>query len=155
MNTIKEAKDWLAKQAVNGGAPCPCCNQLVKLYRRRITGEMAYGLILMRKADQRTPGQFIHLPTFLADHKAGKSNMTSLLRHWELIEQQPGERDDGSWRTGYYRTTSLGCQFVDGHSSIPKYAFLYNQMLLRLSQERVTITEALGSKFDYAQLMAT
>jgi hypothetical protein len=41
----------------------------------------------------------------------------------------------------------------EGKVAVPKYVYLYNQLLLRLSEEMTTIREALGEKFKYDELM--
>lgn len=150
--SLSDARDALFAKFEDGSI-CPCCDQFVKLYKRGISGEMAHALILMRRFGD---GSFINLPRFMQEHKAGRSNMTSLLRLWGLIEQQKGSRGDGSWRTGYYRITPKGIAFVDGKSSVEKYVYIYNQKVVEVDDpdmSKVTILEALGAKFDYQKLM--
>jgi len=97
------------------------------------------------------------MPSILADRKANMSNMFGLLSHWELVERMPGERDDGSVRTGWYRITPRGRQFVRGEIGINKYVYTYNsERLKRLNPDttQIGIREALKEKFDYNELMS-
>lgn len=151
--TLKDAKKWLLGR-LSDGAKCPCCHQYAKMYKRKITGEMARALILLYRQDKQKPDEFIHLPSFLTQRKAGSSNMSSLLRHWGLLERQPGERDDGSWRTGYYKITERGIRFVKGSLWVQEHIYLYNQERYQSSKNSsVNIHGALGSKFNYRELM--
>jgi hypothetical protein len=77
----------------------------------------------------------------------------SKLRYWDLLEAQKGRREDGSDRVGFYRITDLGRKFVENKAAVPRYAYVYNQLLLRMSDEMTTIEEALGDRFDYGRLM--
>lgn len=154
--TLAEAKTWL-RARFNDGADCPCCRQFVKLYKRTITGAMARGLIALH-VQHKLHGweHWMHIPTIM--RSVCSSNMGSLLRHWELIEPMPDkERKDGSKRTGWYRITPLGICFVMDEVRVPRYVYLYNQTLLdrRVPADAPTlsITEALGIKFNYAELM--
>jgi hypothetical protein len=58
-----------------------------------------------------------------------------------------------------YRMTDYGFKFVTRQTLIPQFAFLYNQVLLGLSDgvyaplETISIDKALGKHFNYAELM--
>lgn len=81
--------------------------------------------------------------------------MTALLRHWGLIEEHVEKREDGG-RAGVWRVTLTGEAFLLRHgASVPQYAVVYNDECLRLEGEQVTIRDALGSAFDYDELMNT
>lgn len=73
--------------------------------------------------------------------------------HWGLIEEEPIVRPDGG-RAGWWRITPFGQQFVLGNSTVPKYARLYDGRCLGLEGVPVTIRDCLGTKFNYADLMA-
>jgi hypothetical protein len=118
---------------------------------------MTRGLIVLYH-HQRQIGweKWIHIPSLFAARMVCKDNMGSLLRLWELIEQQPGERDDGSWRVGWYKITRQGVDFVRGELRVRKYVYLYNQTLIsrkNADPTMINVVEALGEKFDYTELM--
>ena len=74
-------------------------------------------------------------------------------KYWGLIVPMPGQRDDGSTCNGWWRLTRRGRAFVRGWIKVPKYAHIYNDEKLWLSGPRWTIRDALGTKFNYRELM--
>ena len=79
----------------------------------------------------------------------------ALLRHWGFIEERGDERPDGNPRAGYYRITPAGRDFACGRASTHQAVFLYNNRRAGQTAETVTIREALGSRFNYNELMAS
>ena len=144
--TLREAKNLL-REAVYDGAECPCCTQYAKVYKRTINSQMAQTLITMHRA--QTGDEWLHLPTLLGRKQADEAK----LRYWGLIEEQPGVRDDGSARVGWWRLTALGARFALGVAAVPKYALVYNGRCLGFDGPRVTIQDALGDRFNYDDLM--
>jgi hypothetical protein len=77
------------------------------------------------------------------------------LTHWKLIEAKPDEtRKDGSRRVGLYKITPRGVDFVERRVEVPKYAYIYAQHLIGLSEKMTTIDDALHDRFNYGELMA-
>lgn len=74
------------------------------------------------------------------------------MRFYGLIEESPHERPDGG-RAGIWRLTDLGVAFVEGRATVPTYSILYNQELLRLEEPKISISQALGKRFRYDELM--
>lgn len=154
--TLEEARAFVQKHLANG-AKCPCCGQFAKLYKRKLNSTMAYALVLIYRHFKANPQHtWIHVASFLVNAKRDSSiagGDVVKLRHWGLLERGEGERDDGSERVGRYRITELGRSFVEGKISVSRYAYLFNQMLMRLSDDMTTIQQALGDRFSYAELM--
>lgn len=151
--TIREARDILRELAEKGHT-CPCCTQFVKVYKRPIPNATARVMIaLFRQGEGRN---YIFLPAVLDTMKGTphQGGYGTLGQFWGLMEQMPGEREDGSNRVGWWRLTDLGRRFVRLEARVPKYARIYNGRCLGHAGEQVTIRDALGSKFDYAELMA-
>lgn len=146
MITLSEAQQWLADHVMTG-ARCPCCNQYSKIYRRQINSGMARSLIAMYLHGPQ--GQWVHVPS-----KVGaRSREEGKLRYWGLIEEQVDvQRDDGG-RAGYWRLTDAGRAWVTGRCTVPKFAAVYNNTVLRRYGDPISITDALGSKFNYSELM--
>ena len=150
--TLGEARDWL-RDRVDHGEHCPCCTQFAKVYRRALTSAPARVLIELHRRDQG--GAYLFLPTILdtmtgTPHQGGYG---TLGHHWGLLEPQPGEREDGSWRVGWWRLTDRGRAFVLGRRTVPKYARIYDGRCLGLDGPDWTIVQALGKRFDYRELM--
>jgi hypothetical protein len=150
--SLVDAKKFLRKN-YKDGCTCPACGQFVKAYKRSITSAMAVGLILLYKYS----ADFVHIENFFKSKNDLPSSIRgdiSKLCHWGLLEKKPGNREDGSTRNGYYRVTHKGELFVSGHIHVEKYAVLYNQRLLEVEGDYITIKDALGNKFNYEKLMS-
>ena len=143
--TLEEARDWLAER-MDEGADCPCCGQRAQVYRRKINSGMARALIVMWRA---AGTGWCHVPTVVG----GRSSDECKLVYWGLIEEERVRRPDGG-RAGWWRVTEDGARYVHGQLLLPKYALIYNGDCLGLEGERVGILSALGTKFDYDDLMA-
>jgi len=172
--SLEEIRSWL-KAHIDKGAECPCCNQVVKLYKRRLNKSMAAVLALIYRwernrqkaleagtatAEQLIP--FVHVPSLIAELGAQNPRQAAALRgdfaklkHWGLLEQMPAKRDDGSKRTGYWKITERGTQFMRGQIKVEAYVWIYNEAVIttRPVLELVTIREALKTTFNYQDLM--
>ncbi len=155
-DSLEDAKAFVQLN-LPSGASCPCCGQYARLYQRPINATMAVALILIYQHFQRHPNHaWLHVSQFLVQAKRDSTiagGDVVKLRYWGLLERASGERSDGSNRVGRYRITELGKQFVEGKVAVPKYAFLFNQRLFRLSDELITIADAIGDRFNYQELM--
>lgn len=159
MDTIKEAKE-LIEANMNAGLICPCCNQYVKLYQRKITSSMAYALVLIRLS--RIQSHF-HVEQFLKKQDCSSSIRGDFpkLRFWGLIEL---EKDsiidviDKASRQGFYRITKKGIDFVDNKLKVQKYVSIFNNKVYDKPLRRVemiSIKEALNDKFNYSELISS
>lgn len=144
---LDEARRWLRQQA-DEGAKCPCCNQFTKVYRRKITSQTARAMVLMWR---EAGNDYVYMPTLLGRKQADETKA----RYWGLIEEAPEVRDDGSSRVGVWRLTPKGVAFVRGMTRVPKYARIYDGRCLGFDDtELVDIYDALGTRFNYSDLMA-
>lgn len=151
MNTIQEAKDFLRKSVDdNKGVSCPCCGQLVKVYRRKLTSSMARALIAMYSYQATGPWEAVHVTNF--DLPAFRGGDWAKTRLWGLSEEIPN-KDTKKRTSGYWRLTEKGRQFVRGEISIPSHKIIYNGKMIGESEEKISIKQALGNKFDYQELM--
>jgi hypothetical protein len=144
MTTLSEAKSWL-RSRLDEGDKCPCCTQFAKVYERKINSGMARALI----HQYRTVGQEVAHTASLCrfTHEAAQ------LAWWGLLEQDEERRADGG-RSGWWRVTDLGRDFALNRVTVPKYARVYDGRLLSLVRsEEVSIVDAVGTKFNYHELM--
>lgn len=156
------------------GISCPCCGQLAKRYRRKINSQMAAALIKMfrttNKWEQRgildadpveladlerndgvlvDHGQvYVHLPTLL-----GKTADEAKLHYWGLIDPLFAIRADGSTRTGWWTITDRGREYVRDDLALTKYALIFDGKLTGYDGPLETIHDALGTRFNYTELM--
>lgn len=139
----KEVFDNLAE-----GTICPCCDQLAKKYQRILLGSMVRSLIDLYH--QQTNVYPIHV-TKIKGASAGGGSF-ALLRHWGLIKE--AEKTDTVTRTsGFWFITYKGRDFLKANIQVPKYLDTYNGKILGFSDEMISVKDALGNKFDYAELM--
>ena len=143
MMTLKEAQDWL-RDRIDVGAECPCCHRFAKVYRRKLNSNMAAGLIRMWRKSGR---DWCYLPDV-----QGYGDEVTRLQHWGLIESMPDRADDGN-RSGMWRITSRGESFLHGELTVLSHARIYAGRCLGVSGRPITIRHALGSHFDYNELM--
>ena len=162
--TLEEAKRWL-RARFGKGAACPACNQFVKCYRRPLNKSMAYVLLLIARYYRRVEVKsdaWLHVPSYVAEVAIGNPRRAAAVRgdwaklkFWGLIEEKPDVRADGSPRVGYWRMTPLGRQFVAREVKVPSHIYIYNgEPLQRAVEEQITIDDALGTEFSYAEIMA-
>lgn len=147
LTPLGDAKAWL-KEHLDEGVSCPCCSQLAKIYKRKIHAGMARGLI----AAYRNGGgnRFVHAPSLVPDYQ--NTDFARLVL-WALVEEEPSKREDGG-RPGWYRLTARGIAWVRDAEPLHKYVLTFNNSVFRREGPMVTIRDALGSKFNYEELMA-
>jgi hypothetical protein len=159
--TLGEA--WkLIEDNCEDGLPCPLCGQRVQVYRRGINSEMAWVAIRLYRHSLENGSKYAYMPDISAGKKHFGWGDYAKLRHWGVLEEQPGTREDGSSRVGFWRITQLGRQWVEGAISLPRYVRVYNNQPLGPPtpyskngklRPLVSIRDALGIKFDYEKLM--
>lgn len=145
-DTIQAGKVWL-RSKLDKGADCPLCGQRAQLYKRKINSGAARGLITMWHMYGQ---QWGHLPS--TANLARLGGEFSRLALWGLVEEATEKREDGG-RAGYWRITDAGVEFIKGRKSLPTYALVYNGKRRGFDGPSVTIQDALGDKFNYAELM--
>ncbi len=147
-STIKEAKAFLAQRVkVEGKAtPCPCCDQTVKFYKRKLNSAMARALVTICR---ESPFDWFHAPTLLGEGGGDWAKVA----HWGLLESSPEDSTRGGRTAGTHRITDAGRAFALDETTLPQYAVLYNRKLIRLEGDPISIRQALGDRFDYTELM--
>lgn len=141
--------------SVKDGEHCPCCGQLVKLYRRSLSNAPARWMIKLYLHDGNEGREYVYMPEVLNTMRGTPSQggYGNLGQYWDLTDRMPGIRSDGSNRVGWWRLTDDGREFVLDHLTVPKYAYVYNSKLFDFDGPEWSIRDALGTKFDYNDLM--
>ena len=159
METIAEAKQFL-RENWKKGTVCPCCNQRVKLYLRKLNSGMALFLIGLYRLSKKNAYLPDGKPAWFTNKEVMKEmgiNTSSLdysvLRHWELIKKKEANEDGVKRQSGYWQLTLAGLSFVQGHFSVKEKVNVYNNKRYGFSGNLITIKQALGSKFNYTELM--
>jgi hypothetical protein len=140
-----EAARALVREHAEEGIRCPVCDQFAKVYQRKITAVTASTLI---RAYREYAHEAFHLPSF----DGVRGGDFSKLAYWRLIVDERRVRPDGG-RAGWWKITSYGGLFVKGAIGVPEYAHVYDGTLQQLDGKLITIRDALGTRFDYDELM--
>jgi hypothetical protein len=132
------------------GHSCEACGQFVKLYRRKLSSQMALWLVkLVRLSQARPLGAWIEVAKDCPTHGGDYAKLAA----WGLVEQKQ-EQGDGSTRTsGRWRPTRAGRDFAENRLRVPSHAYFYNRRCEGFTRETVNCKEALGARFNYAELM--
>jgi len=144
-DTLAVAKQTL-KDNWEDGVECPCCKQLVKLYRRRITSQAAIALIKLRKSQF----EWVHWRDFV---DAGSTGDFARLRYYKLVEKKELGEDEDKSGSGFWRITPQGKDFVNEKYKLSEYIHIYNDRVYKYSGKLVYISECLSNKFNYKELM--
>lgn len=141
------ARGWLLSQ-VDKGARCPLCRRHVQVYKRQVNAGMARSLITIYRRGLEQEGGWVHLPTQVP----ARSREEGKLAYWGLLEEATEPRPDGG-RAGWWRVTDKGSDFIHGLITIERYAYVYNDRVMRREGDPRTIQQALGKRFDLRELM--
>jgi len=146
------AQAWpLFDASFYAGTYCPCCNQRVQLYPRKVYGAVAVFLIwLVRTCKDGAWASLQDAPLLQGRRGGGDKDK---LKFFGLAEEKPNETDPSKRSSGFWRPTEKGIRFVRGEVRIAKTAWGYNGQCLGYSTDQITIQEALGSKYDYREVM--
>ena len=131
------------------GTRCPCCGQMVKLYRRKMYAAVIRDLIGLY---HRRHDHFHHVSTFCYNKKSGGGDFAKL-RYWGLIEEKTEPGNPFKRKSGYWKITEIGIAFVENRAFCPQYVLVYNQRARYFEGENIDIEQALGEQFNYQELM--
>lgn len=152
-NTIAEGKDFL-RDGWEKGVDCPCCKQRVQLYPVALSSGMARSLIALYKLDKEKPGYYHHSKFDVWRLNLGYAGGAfAKVRYWGLAVDQPNEDDPAKRTSGMWAITDKGRAFVEGNLTVPAKVKLFNKKSYGFDGNHINIREALGTKFDYQELM--
>jgi hypothetical protein len=139
------------REEIEDGVDCPCCGRLVKLYKRRLHTEMAIFLIKLYKVDKMRPGEFFMVRDLIPSITKSVTD-GSYLVHWGMVETLRSNNEVGG-KAGLYRITERGKLFVECQTSEPSHIHMLCGDCIGMSEEKITIVDALHGRFDYDELM--
>jgi hypothetical protein len=139
---LQDVIDFVDREAKDG-VRCPCCQRLVKVYRRKLHREMATFIIHLVRRYQVTGG-WTHVRELDAPGTRKSSTDGAYLVHWGLLERDRHRR---------YRPTADGIEFAMDRLHVSRWVDLRNNEPQDFSEDTVSIVEVLGSPFDYEELM--
>lgn len=144
--SIEQAKHWLRGKALEEGAKCPVCNRYTKIYKRSITSSMAIFLIKFWNRHKnyhyhevKNTKEYFHCGDY------GK------LAYWGLLKSK-GNPGIASKSSGYWAITEKGERFARNRLEVPKYCYVYDNNVLSLKGDPVSITDCLTNKYSYEEI---
>lgn len=144
--TLLDARRYVQNKREEG-VFCPCCGQYAKTYRRKLNSEMALWLIWLVKQFKLKPDDWVDVKT--APLRGGDYGK---LIHWGLAAQCLNT-DKTKRTSGLWKPTEKGIHFSQRRVRVPSHVYLYNNEVLGFRDTLIDIEEALGERFDYAELM--
>lgn len=150
MKTLVEARRQFKSAIKDKGANCPCCGRWGKINGYQINSTQVRGMIWMLRNFRKN--EWVDLSK--APKWVLRSKSMATLHHWGLLESKPNEDPDKKG-SGFWRLTQRGRDFLRRKILLPKYAFVFDNKLVKFSKEQVDVVKALGKKFSYEELMST
>jgi hypothetical protein len=144
---FKDVKESFESK-LDAGAKCPCCTKFAKRYPRKLNSSMARALIWMVI---EFTGDWIDMP-IRSPRWIQRTKQFPTLRWWGLVERRPNT-DPDTKHSGFWRPTEAGIDFANNETEVPQTAVTYDGVLLHLEGPMIDVREALGTKFNYADLM--
>lgn len=153
--TLEEAKQLL-RDNWEKGIECPCCTQFVKAYKNPLFAASAFALIRLYQYQNNHPDEeWMHVKDFAeASSNTPRAGHFAELRFWGLIEEKPNEDDPTKRTIGFWRITPRGRDFVEQKIRVFSHGRMFNGKNYGFTGEHITISEALGNKFNYEELMS-
>lgn len=151
--TLREAKEWLRKR-LDKGAHCPCCKQFARFYERKLYSSLAAALIFFYRNFDHS--KFHHKSELLKNPKLATTfggGDFAKLQLWGLIEERPKEEPAAGRTSGYWRISQRGKDFVQAKLQIPSHVRIYDGKVFGFTGDKVLVTDCLGEKFSYEELM--
>lgn len=149
-STLEALRD-LWKVTIEGdGGHCPCCDRWGKIYRRALNAAMARSLLWLVNQEDRGDG-WVHVPSSAPPWML-RSQQLPALQMWGLVEGFDSETKLAS--SGLWKPTPAGIAFAGNRTAVRKYVYVYNSTVLDTDGDEIQIGDALGSKYNYEEIMA-
>lgn len=167
--SLAEARAQVMEDRWNDGTTCPCCDQFARVYRRLLHGSQVRWLMYLAEASLRLRRQFYDRSDLAVgngwvskDHwtirpEGGDYGKLVLWGLTEALSEPEAERYSTGGRSGIWRPTLLGIEFVYGVTPVPAWVLVYNGELVSLDPDAplVYARNVAGTVFNYDELLAT
>lgn len=146
--TVEHAKIW-ARAHMSEGVDCPVCTRDVKMYRRRLTPAMASAV----RTSYLHHGTEWHRTAPLWSRAEDADGQK--LRYWGLVVPERDKATNPNGRTGIWRVTDLGVEWLAGRVTVPSHALVFDSRCFGLEGESLSFIEALNDDgFNLEELMS-
>jgi hypothetical protein len=140
------------------GGRCCVCDRWGKINPRTINATMARSFIWLCKEHNKRPGyRWVDVQT-TAPRSVLRTSQLSSMKYWGLIERPALVENDPEnpslvKHTGMWRTTPRGWDFYFGNIAVPKKVFIYNDKVMKESEELVLLKDCFDTDFNYSEVM--
>lgn len=145
----------MAARFTKEGVQCPCCDQLAKVYRRRITPAMV-GVMIELGRRHKAGARWVKIGRGGIQTPGGDYGW---LVWWNMIECLPGEREDGSNRVGMWKLTDTGYAFLRDNLRVRRYVYVYAGKQIPdppgADMSTVDIAQVLRRPFNFNEIVNT
>lgn len=139
--TIAQARDFVHEHRIEG-VRCPCCGEMRRIYRRRVTrAQVLFLRDLVRESVRRHAGTsmgLVDVREIEGQHMRGGDY--AKLKHWGLAF--PDAKDPGWWHL-----SAKGLTFLRGSTRIPKHLWIDGNEVVRESPEDVDVHDCYRERF--------
>lgn len=132
------------RKAIEGdGGVCPCCDRHGKVYKLTLHKTFACAIAwLVAKAGQDGWVEVQNKgPRWLL-----RSKNYGMLTHWGLIES-------AGTRSGVWRATQKGRDFICGNITVPAAVFIYDDKTWGFDDSQTTFGACIKNRFDFEEMM--
>ena len=144
---VETIRSYIAAH-VEKGIDCPCCDQFVRLYKRKLNANMTRFLCsLVRISLARGRDAWVNFRDCEFD---GRDYPYIAL--WGLAETKSNE-DASKKNSGLWKPTQKGIDFVLAGLRVPSHVHVLNNRIVGWSDETVGARDSLGTSFNYDELM--
>tara|TARA_Y100000114_G_C11750844_1_gene324243 strand:- start:166 stop:792 length:627 start_codon:yes stop_codon:yes gene_type:complete len=155
-NTVEFAQRRLAA-FMDEGTSCPCCGQHVELRDEIMTRTVAEPLIWMTEnyasIDWSSGHPIVTESRWVSVAESGPKSFRSArhytrAKYWGLIEKLETDSIEADLKSGMWRVTQKGVDFVSGRILIPKKAVVYLGKQRGYKGDLIDISQALRREFS-------
>lgn len=149
--TLETMRDQWKATIEGDGGHCPCCDRWGKIYKRGLNASMARALMWLVNQENRGDG-WVHVPSSAPPWML-RTQQLPTLQLWGLVEGF-NAADSKLQSSGLWKPTQRGIAFANNRATVQKYVYVYNNAVLEVDGDQIFIGDALGSKYNYEEIMA-
>lgn len=141
--------DFKAQLKAGTKCDCPTCGRHAQMYHRKFHASMARQLIELYRLGGTA--HYIHASKLIIEGLTGAGDFTKS-KYWGLIHSRINT-DANTKSNGQWMLSEAGLAFVRGRLRIPAELLVFDDEVIEASADTITIKDALGTRFNYHELM--
>ena len=155
--TVSELRERWGDIIANKGGYCCVCSRWGKINPRTINSTMAKSFIWLCKEKLKTPNDKWVDVQRKAPKSVLRTSQLAAMKYWGLVQRPVLETEYNELHhvkhTGLWRPTQRGWDFYYGTIAVPKKVFIYNDRVVKESDELTLLKDCFENRFDYAEVM--